>query len=110
MIEISHDGIDIKALTGDKVMAIANGIIEAAEFDAEKGNLIKIKHLNNENGKIYYSYYAHLSKIEVEIGDKVSVGEKIGEAGSTGKATGPHLHLEIRDAEYNSVDPLEFLK
>ena len=107
--EIFHNGIDIKAEQGEKVKAITTGEITYADFDFKNGNSIKIKHIDENTHEIYYSYYAHLSKINVEVGDIVDCGEKIGEVGSTGYATGPHLHLEIIDMEGNTMDPVKFI-
>ena len=109
---IEHTGVDIarSGISGDKVMTVANGIVEYADFDMENGNAIEIKHVDDETGKVLYTYYAHLSEIEVKVGDYVEQGDEIGKVGSTGKSTGPHLHFEIRDAEKNHINPSEYLK
>lgn len=91
-------------------MAIASGKVESCGFDAENGNYVEIMHFDEETEEVQYSFYAHLSKIDVETGEVVKKGEKIGEAGSTGFATWPHLHLEIRDSLKNAIDPANFLK
>lgn len=71
------------------------------------GNAIVIRHANNT-----YSQYAHLSRIQVKIGQKVAMGARIGLSGNTGNSTGPHLHFEIRTTpNYGSaVNPVAFLR
>lgn len=100
---ISHDGIDLKAETGEAVLAVTTGVVENTGYDVNYGNFVEINHGD------YYSFYAHLSSVATEVGEMVEIGQKIGEAGSTGMATGPHLHLEIRDLEKNTVNPNEYI-
>ncbi|MGE5678413.1 MAG: M23 family metallopeptidase, partial [Pseudomonadota bacterium] len=68
------------------------------------GKLIKIDHGGN-----FISYYGHLSKYNVKVGQKVYKGQKIGAVGSTGNSTGPHLHFEIRKSGVPQ-NPLKYLK
>ncbi len=107
-----HNGIDIarSGISGDKVMTIANGVVQYVGYDPSNGNAVEIKHIDEETGEELYTYYAHLSSIEVEKGEYVKQGEKIGCVGSTGLSTGPHLHFEIRDLEKNSVDPSKYVE
>lgn len=109
---IEHTGIDIarSGISGDKVMAVANGVIEYAGYDSENGNSIEIKHLDEQTGEVLYTYYAHLANIEVEKGQYIGQGEKIGTVGCTGMATGPHLHFEVRDVEKSPVDPTKYIE
>ncbi|MCM1006001.1 MAG: M23 family metallopeptidase [Prevotella sp.] len=86
-----HAGLDFAAPTGTPVYATADGVINKAERAGGYGNKIDISH-----GFNYITRYAHLSKIEVTPGQQVKRGDKIGEVGSTGKSTGPHLHYEVR--------------
>lgn len=86
-----HEGLDFAASTGTAVYATADGVVELAGRKGGYGNVIDINH-----GYNYITRYAHLSKIKVSPGQRVSRGEKIGEVGSTGKSTGPHLHYEVR--------------
>lgn len=86
-----HAGIDLDLETGDHVQAMLDGIVAEAKYSGGYGNLVILKH---DNG--LETYYAHLSKIKVEPGQKVEAGEVIGLGGSTGRSTGPHLHFEIR--------------
>ena len=62
-----------------------------------------------DHGGGYSTRYAHLSEIDVKVGDKVARGETIGKSGSTGRSTGPHLHYEVRH-NGKAVNPVSFLK
>lgn len=101
--ERSHTGIDLVATEGTKVKAVASGVVEVATFDAEKGNYIEIKHID---GSI--SSYHHGSELLVNVGDSVNAGDEIMLVGKTGKATGTHLHFELRskDGEYLDVNSM----
>lgn len=88
-----HPGIDFDGETGDAVYPIKNGVIEAVQFSKYSyGNAVLINH-----GNQITSLYAHLSKIEVVEGQSVTQETEIGKVGSTGRSTGSHLHLEVRD-------------
>lgn len=87
----THTGVDIAAAYGSDVKAADGGVVIWVGYDGGYGKLIKIDH-----GANYVTYYGHLSKYSVKVGDKVYKGQKIGEVGSTGNSTGPHLHFEIR--------------
>ena len=86
-----HSGTDIAAPRGTTVMAPARGKVVTSEFDRYLGNLVKIDH---GNGII--TWFAHLNKRDVKVGDKVERKDPIGQVGSTGRSTGPHLHYEVR--------------
>ena len=90
----NHYGNDIFAPIGTAVLASADGVVILSAFipKAGPGNMIAIDHGNG-----VYTYYLHLSTREVSVGDVVSAGDKIGEVGNTGNATGtpPHLHFEV---------------
>ena len=88
----NHTGIDFGAPLGTPVTATAGGrVIQAGDRGDGYGNLVIIDHGNG-----YQTYYAHLSRINVRVGDTVRDGQNIGNVGSTGRSTGPHLHYEIR--------------
>jgi murein DD-endopeptidase MepM/ murein hydrolase activator NlpD len=90
---IFHPGIDLRGLTGSSVNPIMGGTVEEVSLSKfGYGNMVIIDHGNDIT-----SLYAHLSKIEVSRGDKVTSLTEIGKMGATGHATGPHVHLEIRD-------------
>ena len=98
-----HKGIDIVAPTGTRVVAAASGMVVYSGVLGGYGNLIIIDH---ENG--YSTVYAHNSKNLVKEGDRVKRGQRIGQVGSTGRSTGPHLHFEVRKG-HQAVNPLGYL-
>ena len=87
----AHQGVDLPLPVGKPVYAAFDGRVRASTYNSGYGNLVIIRH---ENG--LETYYAHLSKREVEVGDWVHAGDEIGLGGSTGRSTGPHLHFETR--------------
>jgi len=86
-----HKGTDFAAPTGTAVRTVGDGVVEFAGTQSGYGNMIVIKHRGNQE-----TAYAHLSRIDVKVGQSVSQGQFIGAVGSTGWATGPHLHFEFR--------------
>ncbi len=102
----NHKGVDIANASGTEVYAADGGTVIYASYSGGSGygNLIKIQH---DNGDV--TYYAHLSKILVEEGDKVAQGDLIGKMGATGRASGPHLHFEVRPGGETPQDPLDYL-
>jgi len=99
-----HTGLDFKAATGTDVRAAADGKVVDAGRNGGYGNMVEIDHGNGITTR-----YAHLSRITVKDGDKIARGDKLGEVGSTGRSTGPHLHYEVR-RHGNAVDPRNFLR
>lgn len=97
-----HSGIDISANTGATIVAADSGTVSVATYSDSYGNYVTIYHSNGT-----YTLYAHMSSLAVSAGQSVSQGDTIGYAGSTGWATGPHLHFEIR-ANGGTVDPLAY--
>ena len=96
-----HNGVDFGASTGTPVRAVADGVVTIAGWGGGHGNWVKIRH----DGGIETSY-SHLSKISVRKGQRISQGSNIGKVGSTGLATGPHLHFQMwKNGRY--VDPLK---
>ncbi|KOT93309.1 MULTISPECIES: M23 family metallopeptidase [Streptomyces] len=107
-----HSGQDFAVPIGTNVVATHGGTVVKAGGNGAGdgpayGNAIVIKHGNGT-----YSQYAHLSKINVKIGQVVKTGQSIAKSGNTGNSSGPHLHFEIRTTpNYGSaVDPVAFLK
>lgn len=100
-----HKGIDLVALEDKNVFAVASGTAYVLYEKDGFGNYIR-QHLD-DGRRIYY---AHLEKALIKSGDRIECGEKIGIMGSTGKVTGPHLHLELRPAGTvsQSLDICEF--
>ena len=85
-----HAGMDFSANTGTPVYATGNGRVKKAGWQSGYGKIIIVDH-----GFGYETWYAHLNKYNVRVGQKVIRGEVIGEVGNTGKSTGPHLHYEV---------------
>ncbi len=86
-----HTGIDIPQVKGTPVYATGNGIVIAIGYDSGYGNYIEIQHVGG-----FRSFYAHLSRILVNVGERVNITQRIACVGSTGIATGNHLHYEVR--------------
>ena len=87
----AHLGVDYAGSTGTPVRTVGDGVVEFAGVQNGYGNVIIVKH-NNQNETVY----AHLSQINVRVGQSVGQGDHIGAVGATGWATGPHLHFEFR--------------
>ncbi len=99
-----HTGVDLRGAYGDAVHATAPGRVTFAGSMGGYGNLVEI-----DNGNGLTTRYAHLSSIDVTQGESVAAGAIVGHIGETGRATGPHLHYEVRiDGE--PVDPEQFLR
>jgi murein DD-endopeptidase MepM/ murein hydrolase activator NlpD len=98
-----HAGVDFIAAPGSQILSAAGGVVSASEWHTEYGNMVDIDHDNGLTTR-----YAHLSAKLVKVGDVVLKGQHIGNLGQTGRATGPHLHFEVRE---NSVplNPNRFL-
>lgn len=108
--DVPHIGIDIGAPIGTPVYTIASGRVVNAGWQGSYGKFVLIAHDPDGDGvPDYYSGYAHLSVIDVSLGQEVIIGEKIGEVGITGVGTGPHLHFEIRDRENKHINPFPIL-
>ncbi|MDP2600435.1 MAG: M23 family metallopeptidase [Deltaproteobacteria bacterium] len=88
--KIFHDGLDIKAPYASVVRVTAAGKIEKAGFRGGYGRCVIVDH-----GFGWKSVYAHLKSVAVKAGERVLKGQKIGMVGSSGRATGPHLHYEV---------------
>ena len=111
-----HNGTDIGADYEANIYSIANGVVVANTYNPSYGNYTVIGHgqLNSQTGYYeYYSLYAHQIRLStlIEVGDTVRAGQQIGDVGSTGNSTGPHLHIEIYSyVNGNQVrqDPVEY--
>ncbi|WP_378942846.1 peptidoglycan DD-metalloendopeptidase family protein [Mesorhizobium sp. ANAO-SY3R2] len=99
-----HSGMDFRAPPGAPARATASGTVTKAGWNGGYGRMVEIDH-----GDGFTTRYAHLSKVLVAPDQKVATGDEIGEVGSSGRSTGPHLHYEIR-REGDAVDPLRFIK
>ncbi len=99
-----HKGMDLASRTGNKIKIKARGKVTRAEYAGGYGNLVVVDHGNG-----FQTKYAHLNKIYVKKGDYLEYDDTIGEVGSTGRSTGPHLHYEVLYMGKN-VDPMPFIK
>jgi murein DD-endopeptidase MepM/ murein hydrolase activator NlpD len=99
-----HTGLDFRADTGEPARATAAGTVTMAGRNGGYGNMVEVDHGNG-----FATRYAHLSAIDVEVGQTVRIGQIVGKVGSTGRSTGPHLHYETR-VDGDAVDPQKFLR
>ena len=99
-----HTGLDIRADTGEPARATAAGTVTMAGWNGGYGKMVEVDHGNG-----FATRYAHLSAIDVEVGQAVRIGQIVGKVGSTGRSTGPHLHYETR-VDGDAVDPQRFLR
>jgi murein DD-endopeptidase MepM/ murein hydrolase activator NlpD len=99
-----HEGIDFMAEQGTPIFAAAGGVVVYSDLHPQYGNMIEIDHGND-----LISRYAHASRRMVKVGDVVLRGTKIAEVGRTGRATGAHLHFEVRQ-KGAPVNPTQFLR
>ncbi|WP_328917198.1 MULTISPECIES: transglycosylase family protein [unclassified Streptomyces] len=102
-----HTGVDFLVSTGTAVHAVAAGTVVTAGWGGSYGYQVVIRHADG-----HYSQYGHLSQISVKAGGHVNEGQRIGRSGSTGNATGPHLHFEIRTGPVygDDINPLAYLR
>jgi murein DD-endopeptidase MepM/ murein hydrolase activator NlpD len=100
----AHMGVDYGAPTGTPVRVVGDGVVGFAGWQNGYGNVIEVRHSGDRS-----TLYAHLSKINVRVGQRVEQGQHIGAVGATGWATGPHLHFEFRVAGVHQ-DPLKIAK
>lgn len=98
-----HGGIDFSANIGAPVSATADGVVIFSGTDPSYGKMIKLDH-----GSGLVTQYAHMSKLNVRLGEQVRRGALIGAVGNTGRSTGPHLHYEVR-VNGVPVDPRRYL-
>jgi murein DD-endopeptidase MepM/ murein hydrolase activator NlpD len=102
-----HTGVDFAVPEGTEVFAVADGIIDAANWGKSYGKQVVQKVFGG------FCIYAHLSEVFVKAGHTVLKGELIGKTGNTGNSTGPHLHFEYRDkrrwSEGTDLDPHKLL-
>lgn len=115
-----HEGVDLYARAGDPIVACLDGVVVWASNqrrsggDSDYGNHIIVRHGLDD---VWATWYAHLQYMVSGVGDVVKRGDRIGEAGSTGNSTGPHLHLTVQHIGHgldgfvvpDVVDPEEYL-
>jgi len=101
--QMFHAGVDLAAPAGKIVRATADGVVARAGWSGGYGLLVVVRHANG-----YETRYAHMSRIRVAAGDALVKGQVIGNVGSTGRSTGPHLHYEVR-RDGRPVDPKAYM-
>ncbi len=99
-----HSGLDLAAPEGTPVLAMAPGRVVRAGVAEGYGNVVDVDH-----GDGVVTRYAHQADLDVAVGDTIAAGTRLGTVGTTGRTTGPHLHLEIR-VDGRPVDPLDYLR
>jgi murein DD-endopeptidase MepM/ murein hydrolase activator NlpD len=99
-----HSGTDFAAAHGTPIYSTADGVVVHAGWSSGYGKLIKIQHQFGIETR-----YAHLSRIRVKVGQRISRGERIGDMGNTGRSTGTHLHYEVRVGG-RAVNPMIYIK
>jgi murein DD-endopeptidase MepM/ murein hydrolase activator NlpD len=102
-----HTGVDFPVPTGTSVRSVASGHVVSAGWGGSYGYEVVVRHADGR-----YSQYGHLSAISVRAGQDVAVGQRLGRSGSTGNATGPHLHFEVRTGPGfgSDIDPVAYLR
>lgn len=99
----NHKGVDLAAPTGTPVYATADGVVSRADHFSSYGLYVALQH-----GAALETRYAHMSRLAVAAGERVSKGDIIGYVGSTGRSTGPHLHYEVR-MDGVAVNPIPYM-
>ncbi|MEV0118866.1 M23 family metallopeptidase [Streptomyces sp. NPDC050844] len=101
-----HTGVDLAVPRGTPVHAVGAGTVVLARWSGAYGKAVTVRLRDG-----HYAVYAHLSRIAVRQGARIGTGDRLGSSGATGRATGPHLHLEIRARRsYGSdVNPVKYL-
>ncbi|WP_425373317.1 M23 family metallopeptidase [Mesorhizobium denitrificans] len=98
-----HSGMDFRAPTGTPILATGYGTVVEAGWNGGYGQMVEVKHANG-----FTTRFGHMSAIHVSVGDEVKPGDVLGEVGSTGRSTGPHMHYEVR-RNGQAIDPSDFL-
>ncbi len=99
----AHNGVDLNLNTWDPVVSMFPGVVRYAGYFGSYGRIVVVRHYNGLE-----TFYAHLHRTKVVVGDVVDAGDRIGLGGSTGRSTGPHLHMEVRFKGI-PIDPSRFI-
>lgn len=101
----NHTGTDFAADAGTRIGVVMKGEVIQAEYSGPYGNQVKVRHTDGT-----VTSYSHMSSFSVSVGDLVYAGDKLGEVGSTGNSTGPHLHFEVLPDGESPINPLPWLR
>ena len=96
-----HNGVDVAVPTGTKLYSAVNGTVTVAQYSETAGNYIRVQ---TESGWVVT--FMHMDTLAVSAGQKIERGDFVGHSGNTGRSTGPHLHLEVRDSNNNPINPI----
>lgn len=99
-----HEGVDMAGPVGTPVYATADGVVTFAGWQNGYGRIVIVRHAYGVETR-----YPHLNAIRAEVGQRVEVGEQVGDMGNSGRSTGPHLHYEVR-VDGEAVDPMTFIR
>ncbi|WP_241995216.1 M23 family metallopeptidase [Kribbella sp. VKM Ac-2568] len=101
----NHTGTDFAAPIGTPIRSVMKGEVVSAEFAGAYGRQVRVRH---EDGT--ETWYNHMSKFSVSVGETVYAGDQVGAVGVTGNTTGPHLHFEVRPDAGEPIDPMPWLR
>jgi murein DD-endopeptidase MepM/ murein hydrolase activator NlpD len=101
----NHTGTDFAAPIGTPIRSVMKGVVVSAEFAGSYGRQVRVRH---EDGT--ETWYNHMSKFSVSVGETVYAGDQVGAVGVTGNTTGPHLHFEVRPNAGDPIDPMPWLR
>jgi murein DD-endopeptidase MepM/ murein hydrolase activator NlpD len=101
----NHTGLDFAAPIGTRIGAVMKGVVIFADWAGPYGRQVQVRH---EDGTV--TWYNHMSKFSVSVGETVYAGDQVGAVGVTGNTTGPHLHFEVRPDGGDPIDPMPWLR
>ncbi|MEU4197087.1 M23 family metallopeptidase [Kribbella sp. NPDC026611] len=101
----NHTGLDFAAPIGTRIGAVMKGVVIFADWAGPYGRQVQVRH---EDGTV--TWYNHMSKFSVEVGETVYAGDEVGRVGMTGNTTGPHLHFEVHPDGGAAIDPDPWLR
>lgn len=101
----NHTGTDFAAPMGTPIRTVMKGKVLSAAFNGSYGKQVRVRH---EDGT--ETWYNHMSKLSVTVGETVYAGDQVGAVGVTGNTTGPHLHFEVRPGGGDPIDPMPWLR
>jgi murein DD-endopeptidase MepM/ murein hydrolase activator NlpD len=101
----NHTGLDFAAPMGTRIGAVMKGVVIFADWAGPYGRQVQVRH---EDGTV--TWYNHMSKFSVSVGETVYAGDQVGAIGMTGNTTGPHLHFEVHPDGGEAIDPAPWLR
>ncbi len=101
----NHTGTDFAAPTGTPIRSVMRGVVIFADWAGPYGRQVQVRHADGT-----VTWYNHMNKFSVSVGETVLAGDQVGAVGSTGNVTGPHLHFEVRPDGGDPIDPMPWLR